>query len=315
LYLHPEGRLNLTPYGETKDERDSYTYNPAVGVMSGILGRGNVTPWAMPLDQRLDEAYSLTYTSTVLDKDVEATGDPRADLFVSSSTEVAYFHVRLCDVAPDGISKLVSDGGLNATHRASHARPELLKAGEIYELNIPMKSMAYVFPAGHRIRVDISSADFHNAWPVSKPAVNAIHRSREHASRIILPVAPAQDPKLPLPDLKPSPNPLPPTDTVHKPQYDVTYDLVNQTVTVRTSNGASGSATFTVSSRKPGEAVMNATQDFVVSKPDMQVKVQAQCVTASDATSFRHLVEVEVTVNGKRHFNKSWSVQVPREMN
>jgi len=28
-----------------------------------------------------------------------------------------------------------------------------------------------------------------------------------------------------------------------------------------------------------------------------------------------HIVDVEVTVNGKRHFNKSWSVVVPREMN
>jgi len=223
--------------------------------------------------------------------------------------------VRLCDVAPDGVSKLVSDGGLNATHRASHAKPELLKPGEIYELNIPMKSMAYVFPAGHRIRVAISSADFHNAWPVSKSAVNAVHRSRAHASRIVLPVAPAQEPRLPAPDLKPSPSPLPAAETIAKPDYQVTYDLVNQKVTVRTANGASGSATFTVSMKRPAEAVVNATQDFVVSKPDMQVKVQAQCVTASDETSFRHLVEVEVTVNGKRHFNRSWSVQVPREMN
>lgn len=283
--------------------------------MSGILGRGNVSPWAMPLDQRLDEAYSLTYTSPLLEKDLEATGDPNADLFVSSSADIAYFHVRLCDVAPDGLSKLVSDGGLNATHRVSHSKPEPLKPGEVYELKIPMKSMAYVFPAGHRIRVDISSADFHNAWPVSKAAVNAIHRSRAHSSRIVIPVAPEQAHKLPAPDLKPSPNPLPAPESVQKPNYKVTYDLVNQTVTVSTYTGPSGSATFTVSTRNPAEAVMNATQDFLVSKSDMQVKVQAQCVTASDATSFRHLVDVEVTVNGKRHFNKSWSVQVPREMN
>jgi hypothetical protein len=315
LYLHPEGRLHRTPYGETKDERDTYSYNPAVGVMSGILGRGNVAPWAMPLDQRLDEAYSLTYTSPPIEKDLEATGDPSADLFISSSADIAYFHVRLCDVAPDGVSKLVSDGGLSATHRASHTRPELLNPGEVYELRIPMKSMAYVFPAGHRIRVDISSADFQNAWPVSKAALNAIHRSRGHSSRVILPVAPEQEPKLPKPDLKPSPNALPKRENIQKPEYTVTYDLVRQTVMVRTSTGASGSATFTVSAKNPAEAVMTATQDFLVSKPDMQVKVEAQCVTSSDTNSFRHLVEVEVTVNGKRHFSKSWSVQAPRELN
>jgi hypothetical protein len=188
-------------------------------------------------------------------------------------------------VAPDGVSKLVSDGELNATHRASHSKPEPLKPGEVYELKIPMKSMAYIFPAGHRIRVDVASADFQNAWPVSKAAVNAVHRSRAHPSRLILPVAPEQNPKLPAPDLKPSPNPLPAPETVKKPEYTVTYDLINQTVSVRTATGPTGSTTFTVSPKNPADAVLRATQDFVVSKPDMQVKVETQCVTASDATT------------------------------
>lgn len=34
-----------------------------------------------------------------------------------------------------------------------------------------------------------------------------------------------------------------------------------------------------------------------------------------DAKVFRHLEDVEVTVDGKRHFNKSWTLSVPRVLN
>lgn len=321
MYLHPDGKLSRELPSVTGDQHDDYAYRPSVGIMSGIHARGNVSPWAMPLDQRLDETYSLTYTTPELKEDLEVTGNPTAALYVSSSADTAYFEVKLCDVAPDGISKLVTYGGLNAAQRTSRTNPEPLKPGEIYEVKIPLNSLAYTFPAGHRIRVDIASADFQNAWPTAKSAVNSIHRSSKYPSHVVLPVAPAQDPKLPPPDLKPSPNLLPQLEKVPKPTYTVTQDLVNQTISVDTttareepSTGISH-ATYTVSNTNPANVVVKGSTEYIVSRPEAEIKVEAQCVTASDATCFRHLVEVEVTVNGKRHFNKSWSVLVPRKFN
>ena len=314
MYFQTGGRLSREPSESSEDARDTYTYHPAVGVMSGILAQGSVAPWAMALDQRLDEAYSLTYTTPPLESDLEVTGNPMADLFVSSSADVAYFEVKLCDVAADGISKMVADGGFNATRRSSRSKPEPLKPGEVYELKINLKSMAYVFPAGHRIRVDVASSDFQNVWPTSKPAVNNIHRTGKFPSRVILPIVPPQNPKLPAPDLKPSPNLLPEPETVAKPQHTVTFDLVNETTTLTTIQ-PTANATFTVSNKNPGEAVMKATRELVVSKPGSEIKVEAQSVTSSDTKVFRHLVEVEVLVNGKRHFQKSWSVVEPRGLN
>ena len=54
---------------------------------------------------------------------------------------------------------------------------------------------------------------------------------------------------------------------------------------------------------------------MVIAKPDQEIRVDAQCVTVSNAATFRHMVEVEVTVNGRRHFAKSWAVVVPRDGN
>ena len=316
LYLGSQGILEWQANPNGKSEVDSYSYRASSGVTSGILGQGLLSPWAMPLDQRSDEAYSLTYTTAPLEADMEVTGNPVVHLFVSSSADVAYFAVKVCDVAPDGSSRLVSDGGLNATHRNSDSRPEPLQPGKVYELKIDLKSMAYIFAAGHRVRVAISSADFLNAWPVSKGAVNDVSRGATFPSRLILPVVPPQVPSLSKPHLMSSPNPLP--DPVAKLQCNITYDPINLTTTFNVLHGpilsgaeVTNRATYTVSDINPAEAVIDNLVDYFVSR----TWVRAHMRTASDVALFHHKVEVEVRVDGKPHFKKSWSMSVPRIFN
>ena len=325
FYFHAGARLSPEPNSDPADARDDNTYNPAVGITSGMHWGGGILPWATPTDQRLDEAYSLTYTGPPLEQDLEVTGNPTAVLYVSSTADVAYFRVKLIDVAPDGTSKLVRYGGLSGTHRDSHFHPEPLVPGEVYELKVGLKAMSYVFPAGHRLRVAVAGADIQNAWPTAKRAVNTIHRSSRYPSHIILPVIPEQNPRLPDPDLVV----LPPADPKvglegQKPfKYSISHDLVNQTLTVLLGKKSDPGSTdqrvlessFTVSSKDPANASMKARCTYTVRRPDSEVTVEANELTASNEAAFRHLVEVEITVNGKRHFNKSWSVTVPRILN
>ena len=328
MHFHSGGRLSQELSASAQEERDTYTYHPAVGITSGIYWGGGILPWAMPIDQRHDEAYSLTYTTPVLKEDTEVTGEPKAVLYVSSSADTAYFHVKITDVAPDGTSKWVADGGLLGSHRNSHAEPEPLEPGAVYELKIPLKYMAYLFPAGHRIRIDVASADFQNAWPTAKPAVNAIHRSKKYPSHIVLPFVPPQNPKLPPPDLKPSPTPVPKPEEKMKTKHRIIQDLVNQTTTVELMRSGSSKSengqtewtrnlqsAYTVSHTDPANAVLKATCEYTIIRVGEIIKVEANEVTSSDITSFRHLTEVEVTLNGRRHFHKSWEVSVPRKYN
>src|SRR5262249_17319523 len=152
--------------GEEGSGRDTFVA-PLATIAGGLLA----TAWAMPLDQRPDESHALTYTTAPLERALEVTGTPAADLFVSSSSPVAYFHVGLCDVAPDGTSKLISDGGVNAAQRVVRAHPKLLSPGRVYRLRFDLKSLAYVVSAGHRLRIDVSGTDFENAWPASQASV------------------------------------------------------------------------------------------------------------------------------------------------
>ena len=182
-----------------------------------------------------------------------------------------------------------------------------------------MKTISYVFASGHRIRVAITSADIQNAWPTALSATNSIHRGGRFPSRIILPVVGHQSPSLPPPDLKI----LPPADPdiLAKPtEYSITHDLVNETATVRLSvddreYGRLIESSFTVSSKEPANAVLKGRTIRSLNRPGMKVRVEANEVTSSDRSAFHHVGQVEVTVNGKRHTNKSWSVSVPRKLN
>lgn len=317
MYLQVGGRLASGPCNAPAPDGDAHEYRAAaIGVAAGMHGGGPFAPsWTMPLDQRADEAYSLAYTTDPLESDVEVMGQPKAILHVSSTADLTMFVVKLCDVAPDGTSALVTKGYLNATHRESHCEPSPLKPGKTYELEIELLACAYRFRAGHRIRVDIASSDFQNVWPTPKSCVNTVYRDADHPSRILLQVVPARDPELPKPDLEPSPHPLPARESLSAPEYSVTRDLINETATVRFRapfGTGSNSAKFTVSSRNPARATVEADAKIAYQQLGKTIHVEARCLTESDEKAFHHVVDLEIRVNDARHFHKSWAVSVPR---
>lgn len=329
FYLHPKGLLSIDPYTATEAECDEYEYNPTVGVTSEPLA--GQSEFRTPLDQRLDELYSLVYTTQPLKRDLEVTGQPRAVLYVSSSTDVTPFVVKLCDVASDGTSALVTYDKLNATHRSSHEEPSPLKPGKIYELQIDLKATSYVFDKGHSIRLDISSADIPDAWPTPKLCTNSVYRGSTYPSRIILPVAPEQEPKLPEPALLSSP--LKPFSEVEwksfvgKPKYTLTRDFINGICTIaaekvgqeriddQTKIMTKDVLSMVVLTANPANTFVKAIAEYAMIVPEAEIKLVAQAITAGTLTTFHHLVEVEAKINGKRHFSKSWSISVPRRLN
>jgi predicted acyl esterase len=316
MYLGDDGRLIGTAPAEAG--ASSYEYRPSVGITTGRRGLGSTTPWAMPIDQRLDEGYSVLFTSETLTEIVELLGEPEAVLHVSSTAEVAYFHVKLCDVAPDGASRLISDGGLLATHRNSHEAPEALVPGQIYQLRIPLRHCAYGIAPDHRLRVAIASAEFQNAWPTGQLARNTIHRGGQYASCVTLPIAPPARKPLPGPIFAASPHATPPMEALARPEYAFHLDLVNDTVTCELRAPPGGRTTnhsrYAVSNRDPARTVIDASATHVAVHPTLDIRIDATCQTASDATSYTHLSTLEITVNGKQYFHKGWSVSVPRRL-
>ena len=318
MYFHEAGRLSREPSPDgAQDEYDALTFDPRVGACAGMHGGGPMsTNWFMPLDQRPDEARSLTYTTELLQEDLEVIGLPRAVLHFSSTARIALFVVKLCDVAPDGTSALVTKGYLNVTHRESHDKPSYIDPGELYRVEIELLACAYRFSKGHRIRVDVANADLLNVWPTPQRCTNTLYRTAARPSHIVLPVvqAPVSEPRPA--DLAPSPLPLPRRENLTPPKFSVATDPINETATVAyeiaAGPGAVESARLTVSAESPARAVVDANAQYGGRYAGSDIVVDAHCTTSSDERAFLHTVDVDITLNGRPHFHKSWRQSVPR---
>ena len=89
---------------------------------------------------------------------------------------VAQLAARLCDVAPDGTSLLVTRGVLNLTHRDSHEHPRAARAGPAAtRVVLELDGIAQAIPAGHRVRLALSPAYWPWLWPAPEPVTLAIH--------------------------------------------------------------------------------------------------------------------------------------------
>ena len=189
FHLQPGGALAL----DTPDESapDSYRYDPAdptpaVGGVRLALGVK-----AGSIDNTKLEAHPdvLTYTTAVLDTDVEVIGEVGAEIWFRSSLPYADVFVRLCDVDENGRSLNVCDGLLSLTD-----------ADQVRCATVRLWPTAYRFGRGHRIRLQISSGAFprFNRNPgTGEPRATAttlraadqqVFHDPAHPSAVILPV-------------------------------------------------------------------------------------------------------------------------------
>ena len=204
LYIESDGSAN-TPTGSGRlasgksavAGEDHFKFDPHDPVPS-LHG---APLYVIPTDQRplADRSDILVYQSKPLPERIEVTGNPRVELFASSSAPDTDFFVRLIDVSPDGMARDVSLGMVRARYRNGLDRPSLIEPGEVIRYTIEMDPTSNAFLPGHRIRLDITSSDFpnydrnhntaadQNADAELKIAQQTVYHGPDHATRIILP--------------------------------------------------------------------------------------------------------------------------------
>jgi putative CocE/NonD family hydrolase len=123
----------------------------------------------LPGDQRPDDALSACFDRPPQVEPIDIVGAPRITLSFTSSRPQANICVRLCDVHPDGASELICYGLLNLTHRNSHEFPGALVPDAVTSATIVLDQIAYRVPAGHRLRVAVSTAYWPAIWPSPEP--------------------------------------------------------------------------------------------------------------------------------------------------
>ncbi|MBW4053753.1 MAG: CocE/NonD family hydrolase, partial [Proteobacteria bacterium] len=230
LMLHP-GRLDA----------DCATAQPAVLKVASPQSTGLASgDWAsfgvagdLPGDQSLDAFGSLEFHGEPLTERLELLGHARATVDVAIDARAAVVTARLIDVAPDGRATLVARGFLNLSQRESRESPSAVVPGERYRIVVQMTGTAYAFPAGHRVRLALSTAYWPVVWPSPEPVTLSVFTG---ASMLELPVRQPQAADLQVPPLPAPEAAVPSAVTVLRPgrlERSVTLDQVSGEVTHR----------------------------------------------------------------------------------
>jgi uncharacterized protein len=212
LYLASGGRANslygdgaLTSGEPASDNSDGFVYDPMNPVPSyggNVCCTGNAIT-AGAFDQRKMEARAdiLVYTSDPLKEGTEVSGPIDVTLYVSSDAKDTDFTVKVLDVYPDGTAYNLDETIQRLRYRDGYEKPPVwMEAGKVYKVALQPMTTSNFFPAGHRIRIEVSSSNFprfdRNLNTGGKNfdeteavvAHNAVHHSKQYPSQVTLTV-------------------------------------------------------------------------------------------------------------------------------
>jgi hypothetical protein len=265
---------------------------------------------------------------------LELVGAPVLKLKVKSNRPVAFLVARLCDVRPDGASSRISYGILNLCHCDSHAAPEALVPGRWYDVRLQLDDFASSLPAGHRLRLGLSTGYWPMVWPSPEPAMLSIETG---TSVLELPLRPprADDAKL-----RPFEPPITAPGSTHKKlrhlplRRTIEIDLASNEMvyTLRGDGGELGGAAlarieeigldigYTLTKRYriiEDDALSAATelaQSATLRRGDWSVRLECRTRLTATAETFQFSGTVQAFEGSEPFTARDWTLAIPRKL-
>ncbi|GGX94699.1 peptidase S15 [Litchfieldella qijiaojingensis] len=300
----------------------------SVGLYAGKWCSYNAPP-DLPHDQRDEDGGALIFQTARLESPLEICGQPVVELELEADQPVAMVALRLSDIAEDDKATRVSYGLLNLTHRDSDEHPEPLEPGKRYRVCVLLKHIAQQFPAGHAIRLALSTSYWPLAWPAPRPVKLTVCPGK---SRLILPVrAPRPEEETALPAFGEPEGAPPLAKTLIQPTQEtwrVIRDLANDKTTLEVINdegryriddiGLEISARVTERysySYGNYDSLSGWTEwERSFQRGDWQVRTLTRTLMTSDADNFRLRATLDAYEGDTRVFAKTWDETIPRDL-
>ncbi len=282
----------------------------------------------LPKDQREEDGGALVFNSPVLKEDYEILGNPTLKLTLSADQRVAMVAVRVSDVATDGRATRVTYGLLNLTHRESNEQPQELEPDKTYEVTVPMNYIAQRFPAGHMIRISISSSYWPLAWPSPQPAKLTIYPSE---SSLVLPKRNVMGKDTSEKALE-KPGPLDELKTTllvpAAREWTVKHNLATNKVTLKIKNNdpryilepinlemrKDATERYTYSSNEYDTVRGEVKGVRELSRGDWKVKTITRTVLTSNRTDFFIRATLDAYEGDIRVYSQSYDERIPRDL-
>ncbi|MFF0081152.1 CocE/NonD family hydrolase [Streptomyces canus] len=283
----------------------------------------------LPPDQREEDARSACFEFAV-GEETWALGRPRVRLRVTSEVSRGQVVARLCDVAPDGSSTLVTRGVLNLSARHGRDRAVPWEPGATQEVSFELNGIGHAFPPGHRIRLAVSSAYWPWIWP--QPGSQAGFTLEPSGSFLELPVRAreaASDIAFEEPEQS---EPLgvshPATFDEPRPERLVVRDVAKGEWRLEVDPRYGGTRvhpdgleftedareTYTIDEHDPLSARTRSDWSIRLHRPELawDTTVRTRSEITCDGTDFHTSNEVVCTDGGEVVFHRTWEKRIPR---
>jgi len=277
----------------------------------------------LPDNQLADDALSTCVDSIVLDETLEIIGAPTIALTLASDKPKGVIAVRLCDLRPNGTSALITMGVFNLTHRDSFAEPTSLIPGLEFKIQFALDQIAYRLPAGHRLRIAISSS----YWPLIWPSPESTELSLSNGC-LYLPIKTGQDEAsvaFEPPESSPEwqADTLRPASSTHDLVFD---DNTNEHLTLIRNdfgefkdrlhgliNGSLVSERWSIKPDDPLSACGDIHWEQTGGRDNWQWKTDASLQVKCDATNFYVTAKLSAYNNDEIIFEQNYSDTIKRE--
>ena len=279
-----------------------------------------------PTDQRAEDGRALSFAFPPLEERLEILGFPEAELELEVDRPGALLAVRLCDVAPEGASLLITRGLLNLTHRDSHEDVEPLEPGRRYTVRVRLDAIAQAIPTGHALRLAVSTVYWPWAWPSPEPVTLTLH-----GGRLLLPIRPKRDGE-------PAPVPFGPpeqastlaveTITPGRTTRTQTYDIATGTheihfewdvgghrrlVEAGTEMDDTNVTTYRIVEGAPLSAEVHVRCTSALGRGNWRTRVETDSRMTSTATEFLVTQRLDAFEGDERIRSRTWELRFPRD--
>ncbi|WP_405681281.1 CocE/NonD family hydrolase [Streptomyces sp. NBC_01238] len=283
----------------------------------------------LPPDQRDEDAKSVSFEFPVEDAPIEILGRPRVKLRIRMDAPRGQAIARLCDVAPDGSSTLVTRGALNLSARHGRDRADDWPVGRYEDVTFDLNGIGHTFPPGHRIRLAISSS----YWPWIWPQAGSVGFTLDaDGSFVELPVRRhTEDPAIRFEE----PEQSAPLGVVHpvtldeqRPERLVVRDVAKGEWRLEVDPRYGGTRvypdgleftedaleTYTIQEDDPLSARTRSDWAIRLHRPEMawDVRIETRSEISADDTDFITSNEVVCKDGGEVVFHRTWEKRIPR---
>ena len=275
-------------------------------------------------DQAEDDALSVCFDTPQLDAPLELLGRAEAEIAFTVDRPAAQLCLRLCDVAPGGVSQRITYRALNLTHDPTHEAAAPLRPRRLYRARIAFNQCAHRLRLGHRLRLAVSTS----YWPVIWPSPEATAVTLRLANcRLVLPERRATqeiDPAAPA-----APRPFPRLDAavLREPANRVEYRLEDGGAQVRESvddfgvtrdpdhgleAGSQVAQRYAIRPGDPLSARHEVSWRDELRRSDWWVQIDSENVMTCDAGTFTLDRKVVARERGVVLRERHWREDIPR---